>query len=90
MNTTNMGVVRVNITLPKVLLAELEKKVPVRGKSSFVADAIEEKLAREKREMALRELAKLPPAFTKIKDAAAYIENARIKEDEERASHIDV
>jgi hypothetical protein len=32
MNAANMGVVRVNITLPKVLLAELEKKVPVGGK----------------------------------------------------------
>jgi hypothetical protein len=88
MNTANMGVVRVNITLPKVLLSELEKKVPVRGKSSFVADAIEEKLAREKREAALQELAVLPPTFLGVKDAAVYIENERAKEDKERASHL--
>jgi len=76
MNTTNIGVVRVNITLPKVLLAELEKEVPVRGKSSFVADAIEEKLVQKKREMALKELMKLPPTFVGVKNAATYIEEA--------------
>lgn len=89
MNTTTIGVVRVNITLPKVLLSELEKKVSTRGKSSFVADAIEEKLAREKKEMALRELAEFPPTFMNVKDAAAYIEETRAKEDEERIAQLD-
>lgn len=86
---TNMNVVRVNITIPKVLLSELEREVPARGKSCFVAEAIEEKLAREKRKMALRELAKLPPTFMKVKDGAVYIEETRVKEDEERTSHLD-
>ena len=89
MNTANMGVVRVNITLPKGLLSELERKVPLRGKSSFVADAIEEKLVREKREMALKELAKLPPTFMGVKDAAVYIEEERANEDKERMTHLD-
>ena len=89
MDTTNIGVVRVNITLPKGLLSELEKKVPVRGKSSFVADAIEEKLAREKRKLALRELTELPPTFLGVKDSTVYIEEMRTKEDKERMGHLD-
>lgn len=90
MNSTNMGVVRINITLPRALLSELVKEVPVRGKSGFVASAIEEKLARRKRETALKKLAKLPPTFIEVKDAAAYIEKTRAKEDKERTSRLDV
>ncbi len=84
MDTTNMGVVRVNITIPKALFSELKKEVPARGKSGFVAEAIEEKLARSKREIALKELAKLPPTFAKVKNGAVYIEKVRSEEDEER------
>ncbi|MDO8657919.1 MAG: hypothetical protein Q7K55_04215 [Candidatus Levybacteria bacterium] len=72
-----MSVVRINITVPEYILKELEKEVPERGKSSFVAGAIEEKLARKKREKALEELLGAPASFTKIKDSAVYIRKTR-------------
>lgn len=81
----NTGVVRINITVPKKLLSELEKEVPDRGKSGFVASAIEEKLARERKEKALKELSKLPATFTNIGDGAKYIASEREKEDKDRS-----
>lgn len=88
MNTTNANVARVNITVPKWLLSELEKEVPKRGKSGFVTEAIEEKLTRRKREKALTELAKLPPTFVDIKDGAEYIAKERVKEDNARTARL--
>lgn len=84
MDIISSGVARINITIPKKLLYELEKEVPNRGKSGFVAEAIDEKLTYKKRERALKELTKLPPAFTNIKDGATYIAKERAREDKER------
>jgi len=89
MNITT-GTVRINITVPKRLLSELEKEVPERGKSSFVSEAIKDKLSREKKEKALKELAKLPPTFINIKDGAAYIVEERALEDKERRVRLGV
>lgn len=80
MNTANF--IRMNITVPKRLAVELEKETPERGKSGFIAEAIEEKLIRERREKALKALADLPPAFPEIKDAVAYVRKLR-REDEQ-------
>lgn len=88
MDIANVGVVRINITVPKKLLSELEKEVPKRGKSSFVSKAIEEKLARKKKDKALRELVKLPPTFTDIKDGAVYIAEERTRQDKERTKRL--
>lgn len=88
MDVMNGGVTRINITIPKRLLSELEKEVPDRGKSGFVAEAIDEKLAAKKRERALKELSKLPPVFTSIKDGAKYIAKERTREDKMRSSHL--
>ena len=65
--------IRINVMIPKQLLHEVEKAVAKRGKSSFITEAIAEKLARKKRERALEELAALPPTFTDIADGATYI-----------------
>ena len=78
---SNVSFVRMNITVPRRLAVELEKETPERGKSGFISEAIEEKLIRERRENALKALAKLPPAFPEIKDAAAYVRKLR-REDE--------
>lgn len=86
----NSGVGRINITVPKRLLSELEKEVPERGKSSFVSEAIAEKLTRKKRDKALKELAKLPAAFTDIKDGAEYIAKEREKESKERSKFLGI
>ena len=88
MDIMNTGVVRINVTVPKRLLSELEKEVPERGKSGFVSKAIEEKLARKKKEKALEELAKLPATFTSIKDGAKYVASERERENNERSAHL--
>lgn len=85
MDMMNSGVARINITIPKKLLSELVREIPGRGKSSFVSEAIDEKLVRKKRERALKELAKLPPTFTNIKDGAVYIAAERAGEDKGRS-----
>ncbi len=91
MNITSTGAVRINITVPGRLLSELKKEVPERGKSSFISEAIVEKLARKRRENALKEIAKLPVSFTNIKeDSAEYIANERVKEDSERSVHLGI
>lgn len=88
MNIANTGVVRVNITVPKKLLSELEKEVPKRGKSSFVSEAIKEKLARKQKDKALKELAELPATFTGIENGASYIGNERTRQDKERTKRL--
>ncbi len=80
----NTNVIRINITVPERLVSKLEKKVPNRGKSQFISEAIEEKLIREEREIALTALRKSPPAFLKIKDASAYVRNLRETDEEKR------
>lgn len=90
MNILNTGVMRINITVPARLLSELEKEVPERGKSGFVSQAIEEKLARKKKERALKELAKLPATFAHISDGAEYVRSERIKEQNERLTRLGV
>jgi hypothetical protein len=59
---------RLNITLPKRTIAALEAVVSGRGKSSFIAQVIEEKLARDRWEAAFHKLQKLPPTLTHITD----------------------
>lgn len=90
MNVANTGVVRINVTVPRRLLSELEKEVPGRGKSGFVSEAIEEKLARQKKEQAFKELAKLPATFTHIKDGAEYVRGERTKEQNKRSARLGV
>lgn len=90
MDVTNAGVVRINVTVPRRLLSELKKEVPERGKSGFVSEAIEEKLARKKKEKALKELAKLPATFTHINDGATYVRSERTKEQNERLVRLGV
>ncbi len=90
MDVINTGIVRINVTVPKRLLSDLEKEVPERGKSGFISKAIEEKLARKKKEESLKELAKLPATFTNIKEAAKYTAREREREDEERSRRLGI
>lgn len=85
MNTT---VVRINITIPKLLVSELEKETPKRGKSSFISTAIKEKLIRERRIVALNTLAQLPPTFRKIRSSTAYVANLRNTDDDKRTREL--
>src|SRR5262249_9126575 len=77
MGTIASNVIRVNVSMPKNLLSELEKYVPSGSKSGFVAQAVEKELALLKRKKAFEEFAKLPSTFTDIEDSVAYVRNIR-------------
>lgn len=84
----NTAIVRVNITLPARVWNNLEYLVPRRGKSRFIADAIEDKLHREKRAKVFAQLTSLPPAFSEIRESAVYIHRLRRKEEEKRSKRL--
>jgi hypothetical protein len=84
----NTNVIRINITIPEQLVSKMEKKVPNRGKSQFISEAIEEKLIREDREIALKELRTSPPAFPEIKDGAAYVKKLRENDEKKRKEEL--
>jgi len=84
----NTNVIRINITIPEQLVSKMEKKVPNRGKSQFISEAIEEKLIREEREIALKELRISPPAFPEIKDGAAYVRKLRESDEKKRKEEL--
>lgn len=89
MNGTS-NYVRVNISLPSDLVKELKEKVPSRGVSKFIADAAREKVEREKRDRAFKELLEAPPAFTFLKGknaAVNWVRKSR-REDEKRLKRI--
>ncbi|MBI2028629.1 MAG: hypothetical protein HYT07_03395 [Candidatus Levybacteria bacterium] len=69
--------IRINVSLPSDLVKELKEKIPFRGISRFLSDAAKEKIEKEEREKAFRELLEAPPAFPEIKDSAAYIRKMR-------------
>jgi metal-responsive CopG/Arc/MetJ family transcriptional regulator len=80
---------RLNITLPKRTIAALEAVVSERGKSSFIAQAIEEKLERDRWEAAYNKLQELPPTLTHITDPVQWVAQLR-REDEQRLEHFDL
>lgn len=86
--TPNNDIARLNIVIPQKLMSEMRKEVPPRGKSKFIAEAVDEKLSRLKRERAFRELAKLPPTFTNISDGGEYIHKMRRAEAEAREERL--
>jgi metal-responsive CopG/Arc/MetJ family transcriptional regulator len=77
METITSTTVRVNVSMPKDVLAELQKLVPAGRKSGFIADAVEKELATLKRKKALEEFATLPPTFAAIEDSVAYVRTLR-------------
>jgi len=87
--TTMRELGRLKIILPKRTIAALEAIVPERGKSSFIAHAIEEKLERECWEAAFAKLQKPPPTLMHITDSVQWVEQLR-REDEQRLEHFDL
>ncbi len=85
----NGNTVRINISLPSALVKDLKKRTNPRGLSKFLAEAAEEKMMKERREKALRELLAGPPAFTEIKDSVAYVRKMR-RLDEKRLKRLGV
>lgn len=56
-NPAIVGVRKITVTLPAVMLARLEERVPARGRSRFIMEAVEERLAIEEQLAALDETA---------------------------------
>jgi len=81
--------IRVNVTLPSDLVKELKEIVPSRGVSKFLSEAAIEKMKREKRDRALKELLKGPPAFPDIKDSVSYVRKMR-RLDEKRMKRLGI
>jgi hypothetical protein len=80
---------RLNISLPKRTIESLAQAVPSGGKSHFIAEAIEEKLERERWEAAFARLQALPPTFTEIADPLRWVEELR-QEDEARMKELGI
>jgi len=86
----NGNTVRINVSLPSDLVKDLKKRTNPRGFSKFLASAAEEKIEREKRERALREILAAPPAFTFLKGknaAVKWVRKLRL-EDERRLKRV--
>jgi metal-responsive CopG/Arc/MetJ family transcriptional regulator len=88
MNVTS-NYVRMNISLPTDLAKELRKRIATRGISKFMSDAAKEKIEKEERERAFKELLEGPPAFTEIKDSVAYVRKMR-RLDEKRLKRLGI
>ncbi|OGG14335.1 hypothetical protein A2773_03490 [Candidatus Gottesmanbacteria bacterium RIFCSPHIGHO2_01_FULL_39_10] len=69
--------IRIDITVPEDVVREVKRITSKRGVSQFFTEAAREKLAREKREKALKEILAAPPAFTDIKDSVTWIRKSR-------------
>jgi hypothetical protein len=87
METITSTTVRVNVSMPRDVLATLEKLVPAEKKSGFIAQAVEKELATLKRKKALEEFAALPPTFSAIDDSVAYVRTLRA-ESEQRLKRV--
>jgi len=74
MNTAT-GYTRVNLTIPKDIIAHLKRHTG--NMSKYVSEAVRERIAREKREKALREILAAKPTFTHVKDGTSYVRELR-------------
>lgn len=85
----NGNAVRINISLPPDLVKDLKKRTSKREFSKFLAEAAIEKIGREKRSKALKELLEGPPAFPEIKYSVAWVKKSR-REDEKRLKRLGI
>jgi len=74
MNTA-AGYTRVNLTIPKDIIEYLKRHTE--NMSSYISEAVRERIAREKREKALREILAAHPTFTDVKDGTAFVRELR-------------
>jgi len=66
---------RVNLTIPKDIIAYLKRHTA--NMSSYISDAVRERIAREQREKALREILAAQPTFTDVKDGTTFVRELR-------------
>jgi hypothetical protein len=74
MNTA-IGYTRVNLTIPKDIIEYLKRHTE--NMSSYISEAVRERIAREKREKALREILAAKPTFTDVRDGATFVRELR-------------
>ena len=74
MNTAT-GYTRINLTIPKDILSYIKHNTG--NMSKYISEALRERIVREKREKALREILDAKPTFTDVKDGAAYVRELR-------------
>ena len=70
MNTAT-GYTRVNLTIPKDIIEYLKHNTE--NMSKYISEAVRERIAREKKEKALREILAAKPTFTHVKDSTTYV-----------------
>ena len=74
MNTA-AGYTRVNLTMPKDIITYLKRHTA--NMSSYISEAVRERIAREQREKALREILAAKPTFTDVKDGTTFVRELR-------------
>ena len=72
---------RLNITLPKDVAEYVRSNAE--NMSKYIAEALHERIARERREKAVKAILAGPPSFTDIDDSTAYVRGLR-EEDKAR------
>ena len=78
---------RITITMPNDLIAHLKRNSA--NISKYISDTINERMIRERKERAWKELVAGPATFTTIADPVAYIEELRAG-DEERMTRLGI
>jgi len=74
MNTAT-GYTRVNLTIPKDIIEYLKRHTE--NMSSYISEAVRERIAREQREKALREILAAKPTFTDVRDGTTFVRELR-------------
>ena len=77
-------IIRVNISAPRTFVEELKLLMPTGSISRFFVEAGREKIEREKRVRAVKELRRGGPALPDIVDSAAYVRRIRAESEERR------
>ena len=76
---------RLNITVPKDIADYMRRHTS--NISKYISDAISERIAKERREKAFREILAGPPSFTEVGDSVEYVRKLRAG-DEERTKRL--
>jgi post-segregation antitoxin (ccd killing protein) len=66
---------RVNLTIPKDIFDYLKRHSD--NMSRYISEAVRERIAREKREKALREILAAKPTFTDVPDGVSFVRDVR-------------
>lgn len=82
-------ITRINISIPEETLSMLRSVAPKGGISRFLVEALEEKIERDKKERALKELLAAPATFTDVKNSASWVRESR-KLDEKRLMRLKI